>query len=524
MRSRSSIAPVLTVLGILVLALVLYHTWIKGALFSPPSPISKDTPPALPSTDLQLAGREDQRTDFVPRNRFIEPGPAPSQRLGRLRHELDLGNVKQVEPILQTMSHGLTEKTNTRRYLAALWNNLGVQQEGFGGARLSVRAFQEAVKLDPQNPTALLNLTQAYWELRHPSLTTQFLTTVIAQVPEDPFPHLALADLLLDQNQTASAVAHLKDAGRGARSDPGMHEYLTKLMAKADVHLSQTPEVIAVAPPPKTLNPKFSVSNPPPKDTTAAPAPPPTSSGSTANTVAAQSSSPPPTAIRLTHFSVRFEGPPDQAAWTRIHAILDYAFDEIGQKFGHVPAQPIPVVLHTDQTFSGSADFPAWADTLFDTTSGAIHLPVQGALDDLALFSRVVRHEFAHALLFEYLKGQTEAVPLWLREGVAMQLAEDSWPGVGQAKETANVQILLPALQKDWKQLPPDSLPIAYLAAHSATQSFIDHYSMYSLRHVIQLISAGHTLNEAMNKKLSVSYETFRRQWEENYSLSRQEG
>lgn len=524
MRHRISIEHALKILGILVVGLVLYHTWIKRALFTPPSPVLQDTLPALPSPGLTTLDRKDQRTDFVPRNRLIEPGPAPFRTLETLRHELDLGNIQQVEPALRTMSQRLRTKTNIRRYLAALWNNLGIQQEGFGGARLSVQAFQEAVKLDPKNPTALLNLTQAYWELRHPSLTTRFLETVIHAIPEDPFPHLALADLLLDQNHAASAIAHLEEAKRWTKNDPSMPEYLNKLMAKAEANLPRTPEVVPLSALPKTLNTKLSEPNPPPKDTTAVVAPPPTSPEPEASAGAAKAPSPLPTVRKLTRFSVRFEGSPDQLAWTHIRAILDYALDEIGQKFGHVPTKPISVVLHADQKFSGPADFPAWADTLFDNTSGTIHIPVQGAFDDLALFSRVVRHEFVHALLFEYLRGQHDTVPRWLREGLVIQLAEDPWPGVEQAEETATPQTMLPALQKDWKQIPPDSLPVAYLAAHSITQSFIDHYSMYSLRHVIQLVSAGHTLNEAMNRKLSVSYETFQREWQEAYSPSNQGG
>ena len=112
------------------------------------------------------------------------------------------------------------------------------------------------------------------------------------------------------------------------------------------------------------------------------------------------------------------------------------------------------------------------------------------------------------------------AIRSYYEEGIAMQLTEDPWPEIEQAKETASVQDLIPLLQEEWTTLPNESLPMAYLAAHSATETFVNTYSMYSLRQVIRLISDGHTLDQAMTKKFSVSYETFRSRWQENYSAS----
>jgi hypothetical protein len=86
------------------------------------------------------------------------------------------------------------------------------------------------------------------------------------------------------------------------------------------------------------------------------------------------------------------------------------------------------VVLHTEKKFSGPAGVPNWADTLFDHTSGSIHLPIQSALDDLALFSRVVRHQFVHALFHEQAKNGSTSPPTWLVEGLAIHLTEDPSP------------------------------------------------------------------------------------------------
>jgi hypothetical protein len=182
-------------------------------------------------------------------------------------------------------------------------------------------------------------------------------------------------------------------------------------------------------------------------------------------------------------------------------------------------------VLHTNQKFVSASGSPLWADTLFDRLSGAIHLPTQGALEDLALFSRIARHEFIHALLFEYLRGRTAGIPNWLVEGLAMQLAEDPWPDVEDAGQKTVTLIPLTSLQGDWKQLSGDTFQIAYLEAKSATQNLVDRYSMYGVRQVINLLQAGQSLDAAMQQKLSVSYEQFQRQWEQSHhSLTRSTG
>lgn len=198
-------------------------------------------------------------------------------------------------------------------------------------------------------------------------------------------------------------------------------------------------------------------------------------------------------------------------------AILDYAYEEITQKFGHVPSKPMTVVLHTNQKFAGPSGSPVWADTLFDHTSGSIHIPTQGALEDLALFSRIARHEFVHVLLYEYLKGRSTVAPTWLIEGLAMHLAEDPWVDMEETKQHSAALIPLTSLQGAWVKLPSELGLTAYLEAGSATQLLLDSYSLYNVRQVMSALLDGRSLDAAMQQKLSVSYEQFQGQWEKTY-------
>ena len=473
----------------------------------------------------------------MPRSRLVDVGPSPSKMLGAIRDELDRGNYSEADRRLTALSPKKLKDRSSRRYIAALLNNLGVQQEKFGGTALSVKAFKKSVAWDPKNSVAHLNLTQAYWELRDPAMTPEFLEVVIRLAPEDPFPHLALADLLVSKGKPAFAAAHLAQARLRAERDPNHRVYLHKLAAKVEamgpVALAKSEPVL----PPRSLLPDVPKASTPQPVRSSAPLPEPAKRSGVA-AVAPSKPLPPPdpkqqdnTVVAAVskgttpaessqpmaqHFVVRFEGPADESALTRTRAILNYAFEELTQKYGYVPKKPLPLVLPTNEKFIGGGGSPAWADSLFDGPSGTMHLAMQGAFEDLGLFSRVVRHQFVHALLFEQMKGQGEAIPHWLAEGLAIHLAEDPWADLEEHQLSAVASLKLSALQNGWARLPAASLPNAYAAASSATQLLIDSYSVSNVRRVVGLIHNGQSIDQAMRKTFSVSYDDFQRQWEHN--------
>lgn len=523
MKHRRDISSVLKALAITLALLVGYHSWLKPAvLVSVPPPLAPSTTSLAPTaTPAFLNVRQDPPWG-VPVSRLVELGTDPNPTLHRIREELDRGNYDEVHRRLRKLSVNKLANPDERRFVAALWNNLGVQQEKYGGTATSVEAFKQSVIWDPSGSVAHLNLTQAYWELRDPAMTPQFLERVLHLAPQDPFPHLAMADLLLSKGNISQASVHLEHARPRAERDPNHRSYFGSLMAKIEAgraiqtddgsvrQLRAAHRDIA----PKTgIPPVASLSFSPGTSSMSA------SKGGPRN---GQSSATPfrqGTESSGSHFSVRFDGPPDQATWMRMRAILEYAYEELTQKFGHVPMRPIPVTLHTNQEFIGEGGSPVWADSLFDHSSGTIHLQTQGALEDLALFSRIARHQFVHALLHESPKGGT-AVPRWLLEGLALQLAEDPWPSLEETGGRAEELVPLTTLQGAWEGLSGDALKTAYHVARSATRHLVDRYGIYGVRQVMNLLQSGRSFDDAMQQKLSASYEEFERQWQEHHRAS----
>lgn len=525
MQYRRDLSPLIKLLALGLFMLIGYQVWLKPAFAPPHSSLSLES-----TTVLQPASREvtlpeaqaDQWLD-LPESRLMDLGSAPNQKLEQIQEEIDRGHYNEAERRLRLLSRKTIRDITARRHIAGMWNNLGIQQEKFGGTALSVKAFQQSVAWAPNNPLAHLNLTQAYWELRDPAMTPQFLETVIRLAPEDPFPHLALADLLLSEGNTALAAIHLEHARPRVEHDANHQSYFRKLMAKAEsiepIRTARTAENAAAPPPPSS---NLHIARlPAPQPTPSIPSrsaslEPPAKTQPAREESPKTMSTPQAAMSRAVHFTVQFDGPPDQTSWTKMQAILEYAHNELSQKFGHVPSKSIPVVLHSNQAFTNEAGSPIWADTLFDRSTGSIHLPTLGALDDLALFSRVARHQFAHALLFDYVNSRSNAVPTWLAEGLAIHLTEDAWPDLEETKPNAGRLIPLTSLEGEWKRLPVESLKIAYLESHLAVKNLVDRYSMYSVRQVVHTLHKGQTLDAAMVNKLSTSYEQFRRQWEKD--------
>lgn len=518
MKHRRDISSTLILLALAIALFIGYQAWLKPTYLrpGPASRQSSEPPPLQPTPSFTLLETQEYPSWEVPQTRLIDPGEAPTAALGLIRDEVEKGNFREAERRLMALSHQGPKRAQAKRYVAALWNNLGVQQEKFGGSALSVKAFKKAVAADPTNPLAYMNLTQAYWELRDPAMTPRFLNTVIRLNPTDPFPHLALAELLLENGDTPSAKVHLDLARLQSQFDAHLQSYRDKLVAKAGTGNSGQHQAVAIAPSSNSTVIDLRPVPNPPQDRTPPPSTP--SANPPRSALAIKGEQPPRPFIPrdASHFVVQFDGPDDQAAWVRIRAMLEYAYEEIPMKFGHVPARPIKVVLHTEQKFSGPVGLPNWADTLFDHSSGSIHIPTQGALEDLALFSRVLRHQFVHALFHEQAKNGSTSLPTWLVEGLVIHLTEDTWPDMEESRQKNPPFAPLASLHGSWTHLPSTSLSTAYLTASVATQHLIDRYSIYSVRQLMNVLMSGQPLETAMQQKLSVSYEQFQRQWVEN--------
>jgi tetratricopeptide (TPR) repeat protein len=397
---------------------------------------------------------------------LIDPGIVPNttyrDQLEIIRDDIEKGNLTTAETKLGDLPAAVADDNRTRPYVSILWNNLGIQQEKHGGTAASLKAFKKAASFDATNPVVLLNLAHAYWELRDPAMTQDFLERLVILAPNEPFPHLALADLFQERDQLGEAARHLDQATARASKDPAVQSYLRTVTAKVR--------------------------------------------GTEKNEARL-------TSRDSAHFTVKFDGEADQATWAVVLEILEEAYREIGQKFGHFPSKTIVVVLHAKSTFQSATGSPAWADGLFDPVLGRIQVPAQDALADRAWLTRVLRHEFVHALLHDQLSSAGNAIPTWLNEGLAMEMSGDRWSELDQILKQQFTLIPLTALEGGWGGLSSDAATVAYLEAQSAVHYLIDRFGMHQTQELLAHLKARQSLSAAMQSQLSMSYEQFQSRW-----------
>ncbi|TKS60863.1 MAG: hypothetical protein EWM72_00985 [Nitrospira sp.] len=294
---RRNITHILTPLGLALALIIGYHLFLKPSFVAPPaSTESKPAetveavapPPPPPSSEP----REEEVKQVRALDQTVVPDTPHEALLEAIRDEIEKRNLSLAETKLRELPAAVLSNGKVKPFVAILWNNLGLQQERLAGTPVSVKAFKKAAALDDSNPVIILNLAHAYWEQRDRALNRDLLTKLIRLAPDEPFPHLAMADLLQEQNQLAEAAKHLAQATDRARQDPALQSYLASVTAK--VRRTESVE---------------------------------------ANMTARSS----------THFMVKFDGAEDRGTWTTVLEILEEAYREIGQKFGHFPSKPIVV-------------------------------------------------------------------------------------------------------------------------------------------------------------------------------------
>ena len=408
---------------------------------------------------------------------MIDPGGVPEtqyhETLGNIRDEIEKGNLKEAETKLVGLPAAVEADSKPRPYLAILWNNLGIEQEKHEGTKGSIKAFKKAASLDAKNPVIQMNLAHAYWEQRDPAMTQDFLERLIVLAPNESFPHLALAELLQERGHLSEAARHLDQAADRAGTDSSMQSYLRTVTAKVR-HTEQTESRLS------------------------------SRDGA--------------------HFTVKYDGDTDHDTWTVVLDILEEAYREIGQKFGHFPSKPIVVVLHAKDTFQSVIGSPAWADGLFDPVLGRIQIPTQGALTDRVWLRRVLRHEFVHALLHDQQGLNNNALPTWLNEGLAMQLSSDHWSDVEQLDQQGLPVMPLTALEGGWGGLSGDAASMAYFESSSAARYMINRYGMHEVQQLLARLKKKQTLTVAMQSELSLSYDQFQSRWMEQLHQERKKG
>ncbi len=163
---------------------------------------------------------------------ILMEGTPHAARLNGIRQALEKGNVAEVEARLMTLPKDAPDDPVARKFIADIWNNLGVIYAGTSGLAAGVKAFQTAVSLDPEGPRAHVNLLHALWELKEPGLSPELIEKTVALAPEEPLPHLLLADIFQTKGEMKSVAEQLDLAAEHAGQNPKLQAFVKEAAAR----------------------------------------------------------------------------------------------------------------------------------------------------------------------------------------------------------------------------------------------------------------------------------------------------
>jgi tetratricopeptide (TPR) repeat protein len=203
-----------------------------------------------------------------------------------------------------------------------------------------------------------------------------------------------------------------------------------------------------------------------------------------------------------THFTILFDGPPDQPLAARVSELLEQAYWKVGGALGVYPPDVLTVILYSKEQFRDVTQSPSWAGGAYD---GRIRLPVAGRIDEPQL-ARVIAHELTHAVVHSLAP---RGVPVWLDEGLAQLMEAGSAPRMPDGARLPP----LASLEGSFAALSPQDARTAYAVSAAAAQALLDRAGPVVMVTLLTYLGSGVGFAEAFERAALVPYAEFQRTW-----------
>ena len=215
------------------------------------------------------------------------------------------------------------------------------------------------------------------------------------------------------------------------------------------------------------------------------------------------------------HFKLRYSGAAAPALAREVLRTLERHFSAIESQLNFTPAEPIGVILYTQDAFSDITKAPSWAGALND---GRIRVPVQGLAGVDSELSRVLKHELTHSFIAQKTRSAcmglaascTIHAPAWIQEGLAQ------WMEGQRSREDAavllqiyndNKAIPLSRLEGSWLNMSGDTARYAYAWALANIEYIVQADGMGDIERILDRIGAGMTTEAALRDVLHSGYD-----------------
>jgi tetratricopeptide (TPR) repeat protein len=206
---------------------------------------------------------------------------------------------------------------------------------------------------------------------------------------------------------------------------------------------------------------------------------------------------------RSSHFSVFYQGVDDGQTAVAVMDMLEAAYTRLGTVLAAYPAEPITVVLYTQEQFEDVTRLPAWAAGSYD---GRIRLPAPDVHGSRAELEAVLGHELTHAVVSS-LGGR--AVPVWLNEGLAGALEPNGIEDAAAALARTHQRIALSSLHESFSTLPGALVPLAYAQSTDAVARLMAMGGTTGVVGLLRDLADGVDFERAFERRFRVRYDDF---------------
>jgi tetratricopeptide (TPR) repeat protein len=203
------------------------------------------------------------------------------------------------------------------------------------------------------------------------------------------------------------------------------------------------------------------------------------------------------------HFSMHYQGNATPQLATEILLTLENDFRSLETQLRFAPAEPIAVVLYTEETFRDITRAPGWASALND---GRLRIPIRGLTSVTDELSRVLIHELTHSFVVQKTLGRC---PTWLNEGLAQYMEgrrSETYARFLIASYDQHSYIPLHNLEGGWSRLPGPAAAFAYAWGLAATESIIADSGMYGLERFFDHFSNDTAVEPALREAFQANY------------------
>lgn len=203
------------------------------------------------------------------------------------------------------------------------------------------------------------------------------------------------------------------------------------------------------------------------------------------------------------HFNLRYHGGATPQLAREILRALEQHFSAIEGELRFTPAEPIGVILYTEQAFADITRVPGWVGAIND---GRIRVPVQGLTSVTGDLSQTLKHELAHSFIHQKTRGRA---PVWLHEGVAQWIEGASARPHAHILVTAydqKVALPLRLMEGSFTNLPSDVASYAYAWSLGVVEYVAATYGSSDVVRLIEGISSESSAEAAVRSVLRFDY------------------